>query len=226
MTRKKEMKAAELITHEIPPLRPSDPIGRALEWMAEFKVAHLPVVDGKRLIGIVKDTHLVERNDLNAPVIDLVSEFDLSVAGADQNVFDVVQLFGERNLSIVPVVNESYQFQGTITEHDVLDCLVKLTNITEPGSIVVLEMNTNDYSLFEIARLVEGNDMKILGVTTEILDDPQKMQVTIKIDQEDISPVLQTFDRYEYVVRSSHKGSDHHESTQDRYEELMRFLNI
>jgi predicted transcriptional regulator len=220
------MKAFELITHEIPPLRPSDPVGRALEWMAEFKVGHLPVVDGKRLLGTVKDSQLVERNDLNLPVGDLVADFDLTVAGAEQHVFDVVQLFGERNLSIVPVVDDQYLFQGTITEHDALDCLVKLTNIAEPGSIVVLELNTNDYSLFEIARLVEGNDMKILGVTTEILDDPLKMQVTIKIDQEDISPVLQTFDRYDYVVRSSHKGSDHHEYTQDRYEELMRFLNM
>lgn len=220
------MKAIELISHEIPPLRPSDPIGRALEWMEEFKVAHLPVVDGKRFLGIVKDSHLVDRNDLDLPIGDLFAEFDPTVAGSEQHVFEVIQLFGDRKLSIVPVVDAEFKFMGTITERDALHCLSRLTGIDEPGSVVVVELNTNDYSLFEIARLVEGNDMKILSATTEIMKDPLKMQVTLKIDQEDISAVLQTFERYDYVVRSSHKGSDHHEYTQDRYEELMRFLNM
>ena len=220
------MKAHELITHEIPPLRPADPIGRALEWMEEFKVTHLPVVDGRRFLGIIKDADMVDKNDLDLPIGDLYSEYDQTVAFSEQHVFDVVGLFGERGLSIVPVVDDQHDFLGTITEHDALICLAKLTNVHEPGSTVVLELNSNDYSLFEISRLVEENGMKILSVTTEILEDPAKMQVTIKIDQKDISPVLQTFERYEYVVRSTHKGSDHHEFTQDRYEELMRFLNM
>jgi len=220
------MKAHELITHEIPPLRPSDPIGRALEWMEEFKVTHLPVVDGRHFLGIIKDADLVDKGDLDLPIGNLYTLFDKTVAGAEQHVFDVVKLFGERNLSVVPVVDAEHLFLGTITEHDVLVSLAKLTNINEPGSTVVLELNTHDYSLFEIARLVEANSMKILSVTTEVLEDPAKMQVTIKIDKEDISPVLQTFERYEYVVRSTHKGTDHHEFTQDRYEELMRFLNM
>ena len=220
------MKAFDLITHEIPPLRPSDPIGRALEWMEEFKVAHLPVVDGRRFLGIVKDTHLVDKDNLDLEVGELVAELDKTVAGATQHVFEVVALFGERHLSIVPVVDEKYLFLGTITEHDALEYLAKMTNITEPGSTVILELNTVDYSLFEIARLVEGNDMKILSMTTEVLDDPQRMQVILKIDKEDISPVLQTFERYDYAVRSSHEGTDHHENNKDRFDELMRYLDI
>ena len=220
------MKAFDLITHEIPPLRPSDPIGRALEWMEEFKVAHLPIVDGRRFLGIVKDSHLVDQNDLELEVGSLISELDRTVVGATQHVFEVIALFGERQLSIVPVVDEKFLFLGTITEHDALVYMAKMANIAEPGSAIILELNTHDYSLFEIARLVEENNMKILSMTTEVLDDPQKMQVILKLNQADISPVLQTFERYDYVIRSSHEGSGHHESNQDRYDELMRFLNI
>ena len=38
------MHASDLISQEIPPLRPDDTVDVPLEWMEEFKVAHLPVV--------------------------------------------------------------------------------------------------------------------------------------------------------------------------------------
>lgn len=220
------MKAFELITHEIPPLRPSDPVGRALEWMEEFKVQHLPVVEERVFMGVVKDTHLVDKNDLDLEVGEFIGELDKTVAEGSQHVFEVISMFGARGLSIVPVVDENGLFLGTITEHDALAYMAQMTNITETGSVVILELNTHDYSLFEIARLVEGNDMKVLSMTTEVLDDSQRMQVILKIDTEDVSPVLQTFERYDYVVKSSHEGTEHHESNQERYDELMRYLNI
>ena len=60
------MHALDLITPDIPPLRPHDDIKRALDWMEEFKVMHLPVVNEKRLVGLVKDTDLMECADAHA----------------------------------------------------------------------------------------------------------------------------------------------------------------
>ena len=62
------MHAIDLITQDIPPLRPKDDVGRALDWMEEFKVSHLPVVENGRLVGMVKDQDLVDRNDPHALV--------------------------------------------------------------------------------------------------------------------------------------------------------------
>ena len=56
------MHAIDLITPDVPPLRPQDDVGRALDWMEEFKVSHLPVVEGGRLVGLVKDQDLVVLN--------------------------------------------------------------------------------------------------------------------------------------------------------------------
>ena len=50
------MNAIDIITPDVPPLRPQDDVARALEWMEAFKVAHLPVVDAQRLVGMVRRT--------------------------------------------------------------------------------------------------------------------------------------------------------------------------
>ncbi|HRH36907.1 MAG TPA: CBS domain-containing protein [Flavobacteriales bacterium] len=220
------MHAIDLITPDVPPLRPQDDIGRALDWMEEFKVGHLPVVEGGRLVGLVKDSDLVDRNDPRASVSSLMHGVELPFARGGQHVYEVMKLFSERGLTIVPVLDDMGRYLGCITEHEALKRLAQVTNIHEPGSIVVLEMNQVDYSLFEIARLVESNDAKVLSVYTHVIQDSMRMEVTLKINREDISDVLRSFERFELFVKSTYQGSKLHDDLRGRYDELMRFINL
>ena len=116
-------------------------------------------------------------------------------------------------------------YLGAITEHEALKKLAEVTNIHEPGSIVVLEMNQQDYSLQEIARIVEGNDGKVLSVYSNSLLGSTRVEITLKINREDIGGIIQTFERYDYFIKSTYQGSKFDDSLRDRYEELMRFIN-
>ena len=218
------MHAIDLITPDIPPLRPQDDIGRALEWMEEFKVAHLPVVSGRLLVGIVKDQHLVDRNDPRASVSSVMEQVEIPFARAGDHLFTVISLFSERGLTVVPVLDELGTYQGTITEHQALRRLAEASNIHEPGSIVVLEMNQVDYSLHELARIVEGNDGKIISVYAHTLPSSTRVEVTLKINREDISGILRALERYDYFIKTTYQGSLLQDDLRDRYEGLMRFL--
>jgi acetoin utilization protein AcuB len=220
------MHAIDLITADIPPLRPQDDVSRAMDWMEEFKVSHLPVVEGRRLVGIVKDQELVDRNDSRASVSSVMDSVEIPFARGGQHIYEVMKLFSERGLTVVPVLDDMGVYQGAITEHEALKRLAQVTNIHEPGSIVVLEMNQQDYSLFEIARLVESNDCKVLSVHTHTLPDSTRVEVTLKINREDISDVLRSFERYEYFVKSTYQGSRLHEDLRGRFDELMRYINL
>lgn len=220
------MHAIDLITADIPPLRPQDDIGRALDWMEEFKVGHLPVVEGQRLVGIVKDQDLVDRNDARGAVATVMDSVEIPYARTGQHIYEVMKLFSERGLTVVPVLDDMGVYQGAITEHEALKRLAQVTNIQEPGSVVVLEMNQIDYSLHEIARLVEANDAKVLSVFTHLLPGSTRIEVTLKINREDISDVLRSFERYEYFVKTAYQGSKLHDDLRGRYEELMRYINL
>jgi hypothetical protein len=131
----------------------------------------------------------------------------------------------ERGLSVVPVLDMNGIYVGAIDEHMALRRLAEVTNVREPGSVVVLELNQHDYSLQEIARIVEGNGARVLSVYCHTLPDSARLEVTLKINREDISDILQTFERFEYEVKTTFQGSRFHEDLRGRYDELMRFIN-
>ena len=220
------MHAIDLISTEIPPLRPGDTVARAMDWMEEFKVRHLPVVEGKRLLGLVHDDALVDRNDPKAEVKPLVEGVEIPFVRGSQHVYDVMKLMNERDLSVVPVLDDMGEYLGAVSEHAALKKLAEVTNIREPGSVVVLEMNQNDYSLQEIARIVEGNDARVLSMHSLSLPGSVRMEVTLKINREDISDILSTFERFEYQVKHTFQGSRFHDDLRGRFDALMRFIDL
>ncbi|MCB0791661.1 MAG: CBS domain-containing protein [Flavobacteriales bacterium] len=220
------MRASELITQRIPPLRPDDTVTRALDWMEEFKVEDLPVVEGGRLVGMVTDSALVDRNDARAAVRSVMDSVEIPFVRESQHIYDVMKLISGRGLSVVPVVDMTGVYLGAVNEHEALHRLAQVMNIHEPGSVVVLEMAQTDYSLHEIARIVEGNDARVLSAFSHTDPDSTLVEVTLKINREDISDILQSFERYEYKVTSTYQGSRFHDDLRDRYDELMRFIRM
>lgn len=220
------MNASDLITLDIPPLKPGDDIGRALDWMEEFKVGHLPVVDGTRLVGLVADRDLVDRNDPLGTVSSAMEKVEVPFVRSAQHIYEVLSLFSVRGLSVVPVLDELGNYMGLISEHGALHELARMINTEDGGSIVVLEMNQSDYSLHQIARIVEENNARILSAYSRNMPDSMRTEVTLKINKEDVSSILRSFERYDYFVRTSYQDTTLHDDLRSRYEGLMRFINL
>ena len=197
-----------------------------MDWMEEFKVSHLPVVDGTRLLGMVHDEALVDRNDPKAEVRTIMDGVEVPFVREGQHIYDVMKLMNERKLSVVPVVDMTGNYLGAVSEHGTLEKLAEVPNIRAPGSGALQEMNQTDYSLQEIARIVEGSDGKVLSVYSHSLPGSMKVEVTLKINREDISDILRTFERYAYFVKNTYQGSKFHDDLRGRYDALMRFIDL
>jgi CBS domain-containing protein len=174
----------------------------------------------------VQDSALVDRNDPKADVRSVLDSVEVPYVREGQHIYDVMKLMSERGLTVLPVLDMNGQYLGAVSEHQALRRLAEITNIREPGSVVVLEMKMNDYSLQEIARIVEGNDGKVLSVYSHNLPGTDRVEVTVKINREEISGILQTFERYEYFVKGTYQGSRFNDDLRTRYDELMRFINM
>ncbi|MDY0344680.1 MAG: CBS domain-containing protein [Lentimicrobium sp.] len=219
------MLARALISDLIVPLRTSDTGLQALNLMEEFKVSHLPIVNNNDLLGLVTEADIFETNTFEEPLgnhnLSLIKPYVYDY----QHVYDVIRLVHEQKLTLIPVVDEKHTYLGSIT----LNCLVKyfarLAAVDNPGGIIVLEMGIRDYSLSEIARHVESNDANILSLYIVTLPDSTRMEVTIKIDRMDIAGIIQTFNRFNYIIKASFFENDFDETLRDRYDSFMRFLN-
>jgi hypothetical protein len=79
----------------------------------------------------------------------------------------------------------------------------------------------------QIAQIVEGNDAKILSLYIHREKDSKEIVITLKVNQIDLSPIIQTFVRYDYSIRAVFmEESVINNMYDDRYNQFMKYLNI
>ena len=110
---------------------------------------------------------------------------------------------------------------------NVVEKFAKITNDDSKGALIAIELNPQDYDLSNIARLVESNNCKILSLFTYSEKDTGKLIVMLKIDSEDASAVLRSFERFNYDVAYCFQKQDLTDDIQHkRLEELMYYLQM
>lgn len=220
------MLANELITDVILPLRTSDTGLQALNWMDEYKVEHLPIVSESKYLGIISDVDIYSAENPS----EAIGNHSLSLSNIsvklNQSVFEVIKIVASHKLSLIPVVDDANNYLGTITLKRIMQFLAEISAVQSPGGIVILEINVNDYNMSEISQIVESNDTKILSLFIKTYPDSTKLEVIIKTNKIDINPLLQTFNRYNYVVKASFTEDNYMDILQNRFDSLMNYLNI
>ncbi len=219
------MIASNLLSQNIVPLKTSDTGEEALSIMSDFYVKHMPIVNNKQLLGLISEDDI-----LNHDIKEAVGSYQLSMSRPyvkeGDHIFEVMSIMSEYNLTVIPVIDVEDNYLGLICQDDLLRFFAGIGSFTEPGSIIVLEMSKRDYSLSQIARIVESENAAVLSsfITTNL--DTMKIDVTLKINVQDVSAVLATFQRFNYTVKASFQESDYFDSLRDRYDSLMSFLNV
>lgn len=221
------MIAKELISDVIPPLHTSDTGVKALNWMEVFRISHMPIVNNKEFLGLISDSDIYDLNMADEPIgnhkLSLFSPHVLE----DQHIYDVIGIVARLKLTVIPVLNNKKEYRGLINIHDLVRNFAELSATENPGGIIVLDLNVNDYSLSEISQIIEGNDAKILSLYVSSPNDSMKLELTLKINRTDLTSIIQTFDRYDYNIKASFIEDDTLEiHYKNRYESFMKYLGI
>ena len=221
------MFANDLISDVIPSLRLTDNGQKALNWMEIFRISHLAVVDNHEYIGLIADKTIYDLN-LNETLMQDCRDHILQPhVRYNQHIYEVVSLVSEMKISVVPVLDQESHYRGVITVTDLAQKFADLVAVKEPGGVLVLELNPIDYSLAEIARIVEGNDAKILSLYVSRIADSKEITVTLKINTLDLSAIIQTFVRYNYTINAVFMDNSILKNLyEDRFELFMKYLNI
>jgi len=215
-----------MISEIIPALKTSDTGITALNWMDVFKVSHLPIVNDKEFLGLISEADIYDINTPEEPLGNHPLSLLRPYVSENQHVFEIMEVASRLKLSIVPVLDDKKNFLGVITIMDLLHYFAELSALRTPGGIIVIELNSNDFSMSQISQIVEGNDAKILGAYITSHLDSTKLELTIKLNVTDLTSIIQTFNRYNYTIRGSYMKFDEEEELLDeRYDLLMRYLN-
>ena len=218
------MLSQKLIATDITPAHPQDRGANVMSLMDEFKVLHLPVVENGKLLGIVSEEDLWSMHNQEKPIKNILQRLKQAQVTFEHDVFEIVKLVNEHNLSLIPVVDKG-RYMGAISIRSILKALASIVAMQSDGGVLILEMNKNDYSMSEMAQIVEGNGAKILSSYISNHRENKMLKVTLKLNVNDLKPIIQTFERYQYTITAHYDQSESNNDLHDRYDSLMRYLN-
>lgn len=205
----------------------SDTGQKALNCMETFRISHLPVVKDHIYVGLVSDRFIEDLNLADITLEDYSSQMPPFHIHPEQHIYEVASVMYKNNLSLLPVVDDEHTYLGSVTLLDVTLQLIRLLSVPEPGGVIVLQTAGNNYSAGQISQIVEGNDARILSLLVNRTDESGNLEITVKIDQVDVSAVSQTFLRYGYQITAVYMDdSILHDMYEDRIELLLRYMNI
>ncbi len=218
------MTVQNLLSSSVPPLAGSDTVGQALYRLAEHGVGHLPVVgvDGD-LVGLVGEADLRAHPSPETPLAALIGAEPVSVT-PDTHVFDAAHRMLQHGLSLMPVTAADGRYIGLVVRPALFGQLAHMLATEEPGAIVVLEGARRDFSLAQLAHLIEQNGVRILSVSTE--DDPDAgfVRVTLKLNVGDTARVRHLMEHHGYRIVALFDEQD--ADLQGRVDEFLRYLEV
>ncbi|NCI48414.1 CBS domain-containing protein [Sediminibacterium roseum] len=219
------MLASQIINTGFPAVNLFDKVSFALRLMDEYDVLHLPVLSEEKYAGMVSKDDLLDADEGSMLASIQSSLIRISVKG-EEYFLSALKLIAENELSLLPVVNEQAELAGVITSKDIVRRLSLFVGTEEPGGIIVLEIEKRNFSFGEISRLVETNDAYITQLNTYTEADTGLVVVTIKVNKIEISDIVATFQRYEYIVRYYFGEESYANELKENYNHLISYLNM
>jgi predicted transcriptional regulator len=221
------MIAGELINHMIPPLKVTDDAHKAIVWMEEFRCNQLPVVDHGELLGFISEEIILESNEDSKKLEEYKLFGKKCVVGMESHFYDILRVANDNEMQMVAVLDDEKKYHGIITIQDIMASFAQTAAVQMPGGILVLSMDLIDYSLAEICRYIEENNAKV--ISSSMIEDPLdkgKIKVTLKINQQDLSRIVATLERFNYRVIGRYQESRAPEAERERLDLLLKYLDI
>ena len=210
----------------IPYLHLKDKVYDVLQMMNDAHIAHLPVTEGDKYVGLISEDDLLQAPDENMPISGIMEVFPTPSIQQDEHFLKAMQVAVENGITVVPIIEENGDIYGTVTYSDLLRQASEFMSVNDPGGLIVLEMDSQKYSFNEISRLVETNDSQITQLNTYTDTQTGLMQVTIKINKMEVSDIVATFQRYDYNVKHYFGEELYENELKSNYDNLMNYLKI
>jgi len=166
----------------------------AKKILKEKNIRHLPVVDGKKLIGLVTNMDIRKAEASPATSLEIrelhylldkltVGEImtrNVITISPDISIEEAAILLHDNKIGCLPVVEDG-NLVGIITENDVMEILIEVLGMKEKGSRLEVVVDDKPGALADITRIIKESNVNITSVVTDMADEPGKRVVVFKL---------------------------------------------
>jgi acetoin utilization protein AcuB len=213
------------IDHSITSLKLDDSINYALDLLDEFKIYHLPVVDGNEYLGYISEGILL---NTSADLIgDLVLAGEKVYTSDTESLYSSLKTLANHQLSSLAVLNKDEEYLGVITIHSIFKTFSEISSIRSNGGVFSIIVAQHDYSLAEFSRIIESNGYKILSVElVTVPESPLMVEVIFKLNSYDLTLAYATMERFGYNVNLRFGKNLFDNDNSDRINEILNYLKL
>lgn len=185
----------------------------AKKILEEKNIRHLPVVEGKKLIGLVTNMDIRKAEASPATSLEIrelhylldkltVGEImtrNVITISPDVSVEEATTILHDNKIGCLPVVEDG-NLVGIITENDVMEILINVMGMKEKGSRLEVVAEDKPGALAEITRIIKEHNVNIISVVTDVADEPGKRVVVFKLKTFYFEPIKKALEAAGFPV--------------------------
>lgn len=207
------MTVADYMTKDVITIRPQTKINVAVKVMEENHIHRLPVIDGKQLVGLITAGTIAQASPSDATslsiyevnylfnqmtVAQVMTKKVLTVA-YDASLEDAIYQMRQHQIGVLPVM-QADNVVGMITNNDILDAFLDITNYFQKSEVVqvVIEQDHTGV-IWQIGKIMTQNNVNIqtLMVTRHL----GEIVIEIHVDPQDKVEVRQILQQAGFTIR-------------------------
>lgn len=207
------MTVADYMTKDVITIRPQTKINVAVKVMEENHIHRLPVIDGKQLVGLITAGTIAQASPSDATslsiyevnylfnqmtVAQVMTKKVLTVA-YDVSLEDAIYQMRQHQIGVLPVM-QADNVVGMITNNDILDAFLDITNYFQKSEVVqvVIEQDHTGV-IWQIGKIMTQNKVNIqtLMVTRHL----GEIVIEIHVDPQDKVEVRQILQQAGFTIR-------------------------
>ena len=215
---------SEYINNDFKALKIDEPISEVQDFFEEINFSHFPVLENDIYIGSISKNDL-ETFDFDKNLSDYKYSFERFFTRENSILLEVLEVFSKNHSNLIPVLNAENKYLGYYEIEEVIKTFQETPFLSESGNIIIIKKEIIDYSMSQIAQIVESNNGKLLGVFVSN-SDLSNIEITLKINVGDINDIIQSFRRYNYEIISEHQQDDYISILKENANYLEKYLSI
>lgn len=208
------------LNYDLPVLRLTDSVAKALKTLRAQGVNALAVVDNKDFIGLISSEILSQALSPEQSLADLRSHFSTFRMEEEEDVLASLPWFDEPTLDVIAITNGEGSFRGYLTKNEVGNLLLNSGLENKNGGIIRIPFQASQDSLSTIIRIIEEENG---FVVRSFFQEPN---VVLQVQTEAFGKIISNLERHGIFIEKAFVFGEQLEIDQDRFDHLMRFIDL
>ena len=202
------MRVGSRMVREVKTLEEDDTLRTAISRLRQNRIRQIPVVSGKKVVGILTDRDLRQASMLdillpnmcpekevleqrldNIPVKEIMTREVITVS-PDDIIEDAAKILRDNKIGGLPVVEQG-ELVGIITVSDILKAFLDMMGIGEPSSRLELVLDDVPGVLAEVAQIIKRFKVNIISIVTAPWTEKGKRLVILRINTIYPNPIVE-----------------------------------